>query len=161
MATTMKARPTTYKGIKMRSRLEAGLAQWLDQWHFDWEYEPECFASPSGQYLPDFLLRDVQIQGEARDLYIECKPRQPDHAMVETIRAQWAVLKVSQPEARMAVMFPRDTEWDSSAYVQTVPHFVDWSWVYRRNGAGELTLGIECVLEPDLGPWPDGYWKAT
>lgn len=51
------ARPTTYKGIRMRSRLEAEFAAALDTWpDMTWEYEPMCFASPAGQYLPDFLV---------------------------------------------------------------------------------------------------------
>ena len=53
---SFKARPTIYKGIHMRSRLEATFAQHLD--HSDcgrhWRYEPECFADETGQYLPDF-----------------------------------------------------------------------------------------------------------
>lgn len=63
MTTTLRARPTTYKGVKMRSRLEAGYAQWLDRWDFTWEYEPECFASERWQYLPDFLVRNVNLLG--------------------------------------------------------------------------------------------------
>lgn len=52
---TLKARPTKYKGIDMRSRLEAKYAQYLDgQSLLVWEYEPNCFASERGQYLPDF-----------------------------------------------------------------------------------------------------------
>lgn len=57
----LKARPTVYKGIQMRSRLEAGFAQWLDQNHIDWDYEPECFASEAGQYLPDFEVWGLDL----------------------------------------------------------------------------------------------------
>lgn len=51
-----KARPTTYKGIAMRSRLEARVAAWLDSLGIRWTYEPHAFASEKGQYLPDFEL---------------------------------------------------------------------------------------------------------
>jgi hypothetical protein len=61
------ARPTTYKGIRMRSRLEADYAAYLDRQDCPWEYEPECFASPEGQWLPDFR------GGQDRAL-IELKP---------------------------------------------------------------------------------------
>lgn len=50
------ARPTIYKGIKMRSRLEADYAAWLDKVGWSWEYEPQCFASEDGQWLPDFAV---------------------------------------------------------------------------------------------------------
>ncbi len=58
-AKTFKARPTVYKGIQMRSRLEAGFATWLDKHHFEWEYEPYALATDDGQYLPDFVLGNV------------------------------------------------------------------------------------------------------
>lgn len=89
------ARPTTYNGIKMRSRLEARYAAVFDQAGFSWTYEPGCFASPRGQYLPDFELHDVEI-GRAfvpgwldpfmpervRSVYVEVKPPNHDFRMV-------------------------------------------------------------------------------
>ena len=66
MTPTYKARPTLYKGIQMRSRLEALFAQTLDNAKVAWEYEPGAFADHTGQYLPDFRV--------GLDLYIEVKP---------------------------------------------------------------------------------------
>lgn len=69
------ARPTVYKGIQMRSRLEAAWAQaidtreYIDEDDVIWEYEPKCFANHAGQYLPDFLVQC----GEHRE-YLEVKP---------------------------------------------------------------------------------------
>jgi len=49
--------PTEYKGYRFRSRLEARWAVFFDACGVKWEYEPEGFALPNGQfYLPDFLL---------------------------------------------------------------------------------------------------------
>lgn len=78
MSTTWKARPTTYKGIHMRSRLEAKYAASLDarQLAVRWEYEPQAFASERGQYLPDFLLIRI-LSEEPIQLYrqyVEVKP---------------------------------------------------------------------------------------
>lgn len=70
-----QARPTVYKGIKMRSRLEAQWAAKFDEDKAsgiinDWDYEPECFADETGQYLPDF-----QVEREDGVVcYIEVKP---------------------------------------------------------------------------------------
>lgn len=50
------ARPTIHNGIQMRSRLEAGFAQWCDRSHIEWEYEPHALSGDGGQWLPDFLL---------------------------------------------------------------------------------------------------------
>jgi hypothetical protein len=74
---TIKARPTVYNGIKMRSRLEAGFAAWLDQNQFDWEYEPCAFASEDGQYLPDFRLNNVFATWSPKPVtfYVEIKPK--------------------------------------------------------------------------------------
>lgn len=60
-------RPTTYKGIAMRSRLEAAWAEQFDAWGQAWQYEPQCYASEEGQYLPDFLLTPGSV-------FVEVKP---------------------------------------------------------------------------------------
>jgi hypothetical protein len=36
--------------------LEAGGAAGIDRGGIAWAYEPVCFASEEGQYLPDFAL---------------------------------------------------------------------------------------------------------
>jgi len=63
-----KARTTYYKGIIMRSRLEASYAEALDRGGFAWKYEPYVFASPSGQWLPDFV-----VSLDACEVYVEVK----------------------------------------------------------------------------------------
>lgn len=65
--TLIQARPTMYRGTKMRSRLEADFAErFLDRHNpGEWLYEPMCFAGQGGQYLPDFVVNGV---------YIEVKP---------------------------------------------------------------------------------------
>jgi hypothetical protein len=84
---TIPARPTVYRGIQMRSRLEAGFAAWLDRRQFTWGYEPRCFATATRQYLPDFVIPHA-ILGPAsgafpepvtppdvlRSVYIEVRP---------------------------------------------------------------------------------------
>lgn len=60
------ARPTIYKGIEFRSRLEARYAALFDILSWQWEYEPE--AAPG--YIPDFALHGVKN----RKVYVEIKP---------------------------------------------------------------------------------------
>lgn len=52
----MKPIETHYRGYRFRSRLEARHAVFLDYFREPWDYEPEGFNLPSGQYLPDFWL---------------------------------------------------------------------------------------------------------
>jgi hypothetical protein len=67
-APVIKARPTFYRGVLMRSRLEADYASALDRAEYPWEYEPCCFGGPAGQWLPDFRTDDE---------YVELKPAGP------------------------------------------------------------------------------------
>lgn len=59
MSTTIKALPTTYAGVEFRSRIEARWALFFDQLGVTWAYEPEGYALPSGNYLPDFWLPSI------------------------------------------------------------------------------------------------------
>lgn len=59
-------KPTTYKGINFRSRLEARWAAMFDILDWAWEYEPEC----GGAYIPDFLLHG----SPGHQVYVEVKP---------------------------------------------------------------------------------------
>lgn len=67
----MKALPTTYKGYRMRSRLEAKWSLFWDLLGIAWEYERDAFDLGGVRYLPDFWLPDfklwVEIKGEIRD----------------------------------------------------------------------------------------------
>ena len=71
MRRTYTARPTVYNGVHMRSRLEASFAASLDAEGDDWMYEPQCFASSKGQYLPEFMIRALP---DRPVVYIEVKP---------------------------------------------------------------------------------------
>ena len=90
----LKARPTTYRGIAMRSRLEAHFAAFLDGGTEPWAYEPRAFADETGQYLPDFRLGDKT--------FIEVKPTiaQAEEAMAAMERI-WS----SVPDATLMVVF--------------------------------------------------------
>lgn len=117
MTTTFKARTTYYNGIKMRSRLEASYAQGILDGRVrkllpmtSWEYEPCCFANEHGQWLPDFVIRDIGPNG--MNMYIEVKPLNwlcgdrkddLDHLMLR-MSAVWA----AEPRAVAAIDF---AEW--------------------------------------------------
>lgn len=109
----IKARPTIYNGVKMRSRLEADYAAWLDFTGLRSKYEPECFASGDGQWLPDFgsSLKD----DGPFTIYTEVKPVGPltdwitgsvgwvEHA--DAVLRQMTVAWTSRPDAALDLVF--------------------------------------------------------
>lgn len=64
MRYTIEAKPTYYKGIHFRSKLEAQWAAFFDLSGIKYEYEPENF----GAWQPDFLIHGV------KPIYVEVKP---------------------------------------------------------------------------------------
>jgi len=63
----IKAIPTIYKGITLKSRMEAQCAVLFDKLRWEWEYEPWGFTMPSGiSYVPDFWCKTC-------DTWIECR----------------------------------------------------------------------------------------
>jgi len=63
----IQAIPTIYRGIQMRSRLEAAWALFFDEHGVRWAYEAEGFDFGDVRYLPDFYLPDcrtfVEVKG--------------------------------------------------------------------------------------------------
>lgn len=52
----MQAIPTTYRGIRYRSRLEARWATLFTELDIQFMYEPKAFEMEDGNYVPDFYL---------------------------------------------------------------------------------------------------------
>jgi hypothetical protein len=66
-APTIPPVPTTYRGIKYRSRTEAKWAVLFTHFGLTFDYEPETFDIKGVWYLPDFYIKDW-------DCYFEVKP---------------------------------------------------------------------------------------
>ena len=106
-------RETFYKGIKMRSRLEADYAADLDRQGYRWGYEPTCFAGPGGQWLPDFGCTFADHGDWA--IFDEVKPAEPlmkriDAASgwgeyVDTLLRRMTIAWASRPDAMLRLMF--------------------------------------------------------
>lgn len=92
---TIKARPTTYKGVEFRSRLEARFAWHLDEQGEDWIYEPRRYGPKGRGYLPDF-----EIVGATFPTFIELKPTL---AEVEAAKEKMAVIWDTHPDALLIV----------------------------------------------------------
>lgn len=101
------ARPTLYRGIRMRSRLEATIAEWFDDRMLTWSYEGVAYAHPGGQYLPDFRLSKIMVEGVPTELYVEVKPPRLEDDQPgfvgRTLTAMESVL-ASDPTARLMLI---------------------------------------------------------
>jgi hypothetical protein len=111
---TMIARPTTYNGVEMRSRLEARVAAFLDAQGFIWEYEPRAFASGFDQYLPDFAIEGIVSPFVPVDpphrLYLEVKGEIGDQATRDAIAARMQIIHASEPGAALAFASEEELE---------------------------------------------------
>lgn len=96
---TIKARPTVYAGIPMRSRLEADFARWLDSHGTTWTYEPRCYAGPGGQWLPDFEIADA---GGGVQCLIEVKPESLDE--IDPVLTRMSTAWLSAPDALLVLV---------------------------------------------------------
>lgn len=82
----MRPIPTTYSGIRFRSRLEADAAQLLTLIRADWIYEPESFLLTCGEhYRPDFWLPELATWFEVRG-YESVRGRAQIAGFVDDIR---------------------------------------------------------------------------
>lgn len=110
-------RKSVYRGIQMRSRLEAEYAAWMDRTGFSWSYEPTRYVSATGaSYLPDFkaIVRDGD---RTRPAFVECKPWLDGMDRVNgglLISAPMHVIFESEPDAALVVAFGH---WRMDHYV--------------------------------------------
>lgn len=171
------ARPTVYKGIQMRSRLEAGFAAWLDGEGIDWEYEPSAFGSERGQYLPDFELLSVLVKKyfpgrQDRRVFVEIKPSRPTDELLSSLAG---ILWESEPRAYLVAIWPEGACW--GLRLLTPPHHFRAEGPFGSQGTAEDAVWIADVPHLDGSgkrwhdrvvhtidvpvetPWPDGYWK--
>lgn len=102
------ARPTVYKGIKMRSRLEADYASALDRDGETWEYEPTCFGGPEGQWLPDFRVGSHSAYVELKPAYLiawDTRDLNEVYARIDKILTRMTIAWVSEPDVYLHLVF--------------------------------------------------------
>lgn len=78
----MKPIQTWYGGCHFRSRIEFRWAVFFDALDLKWEYEKEGYALPSGAYLPDFWLPEIEsVSGwnEGHGVWFEVKGEKPNN----------------------------------------------------------------------------------
>ena len=89
------ARPTTFGGDHMRSRLERDFAKHLFFAGEPYQYEPHVFGPRGRRYLPDFM-----VESGGRRTYIEVKPTAQE---VEAAKVKMSVIWDEEPDALLVV----------------------------------------------------------
>jgi hypothetical protein len=161
----MTPRPTMWNGVLMRSRLEAGFAEWAASWGLDPKYEPHAFAGgdDGGQYLPDFLLSCVDVEGQPTPttyddglVWVEVKPYLSTGAELVALKARMEIIRASDPRAVLAIVYK-----DPRPGVLARGRFGWRPAVWTHGDHGYCNIGLAFpLLEPGDDPWPDGYWKG-
>lgn len=100
-------RRTEYRGVMMRSRIEADFAHHLDSQRIVWRHEPAIFGPRGEGYLPDFaLLREdgphfVEVKSTLRE--------------VPEAERRMAVIWDSLPDAVLIVACAEQSRWFASS----------------------------------------------
>ena len=87
MKQILKSINTSYKGMRLRSRLEARTCVWLDHLGVEYEYEKEGYVLDSGNYLPDFLIHNFPSQDRSPlKFWLEVKATEPTNEEINKLR---------------------------------------------------------------------------
>lgn len=118
---SIDAQRTVYRGISMRSKLEAEFARYLDSHGFEgWAYEPRIFGPVGQGYMPDFHILD-----QGRSCYIEVKPTV---SLASEAKARMETIWRDEPDAILLAV-SGDGWWQSAIRGHT------WeSWRGRWHG---------------------------
>lgn len=72
MSIPFNAISTMFRGVNMKSRLEADIAFLIDGLGYEWLYEPQSYLLDSGiHYLPDFHVPKLKLFIECRGYWTE------------------------------------------------------------------------------------------
>lgn len=138
-------RATVYRGITMRSRLEAGFAQWLDNHDWRWTYDPRTYASPLGQYLPDF---EVWSDRDPEHIFIEVRPADINVIEIATTLKRMHIIRASVPDAPL---FLKGGEWWSNSRRYS---WSDLALCYDDDDGDTLCGPCRAAVAEALEGWP-------
>jgi hypothetical protein len=141
-ADPLSPKPTTYDGIRYRSRLEARWAAFYDALGVTHQYERQHFNLGDGIfYLPDFWLPMIG----ARGVWVEIKPFEPLPAEIE--KACRLAVQTALPVYLFFGWVSHSVQYDlGSAY----KFYIDQGW-----GGGYRWS--ECPHCGELGVTPGGF----
>lgn len=155
----VQAIPTTYSGVRMRSRLEARCAQALDVIGIPWAYEPFVVYVPSVRgsgYLPDFQLWPSSVI----PWFVEIKPTaiygrtHADPGDLSTAVEKLGRVRHSRPHATLVLWLadPRDAQMG-----QVLVHVAGTDEWMRRPALAFLCAAQRA--QPGRTGWPARVWE--
>lgn len=159
--------PTTYKGVRFRSRLEARYAAFFDEVEWPWQYEPIDLSG----YVPDFILGL-----ESGDVLFEVKGSVEDEAVAKSkIEASgWTgeavVASGDIVGSRIGTMLSGSHigfEWGDADLFFCIScgrvslHSSDASWHCRRCGESEGHVGVFNALPAWVAAGNRVQWRAA
>jgi hypothetical protein len=103
----IQAKPTIYKGIQFRSRLEVQWAKFLDERQVIWEYEKYPFLFGEEGYLPDFYFPELGLWGEVKPTTLDSEAFHKVVRVVELTHQPFALLE-GNPEPKAYRMMQPD-----------------------------------------------------
>lgn len=157
MSQYFRARPTTYNGIRMRSRQEALWAAAFDRWGWKWDYEPECFGSVLGQYLPDFRIHEslwgalpVERGPQGTSTYVEVKSPAwftEDGDEWDTAHRWAEIIRASEPDAILMFCIGDAAAGLAELYVMLPEsHLPETAEPVKCTGCGHISLQMEALV---------------
>jgi len=116
----IKTIPTTYNGIKFRSRLEARWAVFFDELKIVYRYEFEGFNLEFNEYyLPDFYLPQYNLYCEVKPNWEEVqKNKQTFDRFSKT--NNWLLLLVDVPNLNTTLLYARHDRLNVVPFVNLV-----------------------------------------
>lgn len=103
LAGIVEANETEYRGVTMRSKLEADFARHLDDLGVEWIYEPAIYGPKGSGYLPDF-----RVDREDGPHFFEVKPTL---AEVPLAQRRMEVILRWHPDATLIVVCAETSVW--------------------------------------------------
>jgi hypothetical protein len=126
--------PTTYNGIKYRSRLEARWAVFFNELGIKHRYEFEGFSLENKEYyLPDFYLPDYSIYCEVKPNFEEVDKNKKTFVNFSKT-GQWLLLSVDTPNVNTTILFIKNDELKVIPFVNLIKlkYGNFWSSPFKR-----------------------------
>ena len=151
----MNSIPTTYRGVRMRSRLEAEVAYLLDAMRCEWEYEPQSFLIPEtgDHYLPDFRVGRLFLWVEARGYVTGKGERQiSGFRSVLGLDESYLVVHANGTELTEPELFPDGVDHETRSGVGVATCMDCWRGFFYPQDAGWACRWCESESVAQLGP---------
>ena len=142
--------PTTYAGVRMRSKLEATYAQFFDQHRMRWAYEPEGFHLPGDVfYLPDFYLGEIRAIVEVKGV-LDGSDHEKLRALVVPAASQGIMTVLAEPGLMFRLCNPSPEFYAGIKADDGLPDFLaEWAFDPECDLSRDIAL-VRCAA---CGHW--------